>query len=76
MQQTAEGELRDPVCGMTVAADSPHTLVHQTVLYRFCAARCADRFRADPTSFLAPNNLRGDNQNIINRHHNDKTIYP
>ena len=61
MQQTAEGERRDPVCGMTVAADSPHTVVHQTVLYRFCAARCADRFRADPTHFLTANNLTKNN---------------
>jgi len=56
MQQTAEGDLRDPVCGMTVAAESPHTVVHQSVLYRFCSARCAARFRAEPARFLPPNN--------------------
>jgi Cu+-exporting ATPase len=57
MQQTAEGDLRDPVCGMTVAADSPHMVVHQGELYRFCSPHCADRFRADPTRFLTPNKL-------------------
>jgi Cu+-exporting ATPase len=61
MQQTAEGDLRDPVCGMTVAADSPHTVVHQDALYHFCAARCADRFRADPASFFTANNLTKNN---------------
>ncbi len=61
MQQTAEGDLRDPVCGMTVAADSPHTVVHQSVLYRFCSARCAARFRAEPARFLPANNLTRNN---------------
>lgn len=59
MQQT-EGDLRDPVCGMTVA-ESQHTVVHHDVLYRFCAARCADRFRAEPARFLTENNLTKNN---------------
>ena len=37
---------------MTVKAESPHAVVHEGVLYRFCAARCAERFRADPSRFL------------------------
>jgi len=57
MQQTAEGKLRDPVCGMMVAADAPHTVIQQDVLYRFCSAGCADRFRADPAHFLPANKL-------------------
>jgi Cu+-exporting ATPase len=61
MQQTAEGDLLDRVCGMTVAADSSHTVVHQGVLYRFCAARCADRFRVEPARYLAANNLTKNN---------------
>jgi Cu+-exporting ATPase len=61
MQETSEGAVLDPVCGMTVKAESPHELVHDGVLYRFCAARCAERFRADPSRFLTPNNLTENN---------------
>ncbi len=61
MEQRAEGDLRDPVCGMTVAAESPHTVVHKDVLFRFCSARCADRFRADPKTFVTANNLTTNN---------------
>ena len=42
----------DPVCGMTVKPESPHRFVHQGTEYRFCSARCLERFRADPAAFL------------------------
>ena len=42
----------DPVCGMSVAADSPHRLEHDGTTYRFCCAGCVERFRADPDRFL------------------------
>jgi Cu+-exporting ATPase len=42
----------DPVCGMTVAEDSPHRLEHGGETYRFCNPRCLERFRAAPDSFL------------------------
>jgi Cu+-exporting ATPase len=45
--------VRDPVCGMVVEPDSPHSVLHDGTLYRFCAARCAERFRADPSQFLS-----------------------
>jgi len=45
---------RDPVCGMTVPADSPHVLEHDGRTYRFCCAGCRARFAADPARFLAP----------------------
>jgi Cu+-exporting ATPase len=44
--------LRDPVCGMDVAEDGPHRLEHEGATYRFCSARCRERFAADPDSFL------------------------
>jgi len=44
--------LTDPVCGMTVKEDSPHRYEHQGSIYRFCGARCAERFRDDPERFL------------------------
>jgi Cu+-exporting ATPase len=45
---------RDPVCGMTPRADTPHRAEHAGHTYLFCSAHCAERFRAAPESFLAP----------------------
>jgi Cu+-exporting ATPase len=44
---------RDPVCGMTVRADTPLRLEHEGRTYGFCGPRCLERFRADPAAFLA-----------------------
>ncbi len=44
----------DPVCGMTVKATSPHRHLHEGVEYRFCAARCKERFAQNPAAFLDP----------------------
>ncbi|MGR8920859.1 MAG: heavy metal translocating P-type ATPase, partial [Gammaproteobacteria bacterium] len=41
---TGDGAFTDPVCGMQVAADSPHVLERDGVVYRFCCARCRERF--------------------------------
>ena len=50
----ASEPLRDPVCGMSVAADTELRHEHGGRSYRFCGRRCLERFRADPGSFLAP----------------------
>jgi P-type Cu+ transporter len=50
----AGADLRDPVCGMTVKPDSPHQFEHDGTLWRFCSARCRERFAADPGAFLQP----------------------
>ncbi len=44
--------LRDPVCGMTVAADSEHRHDHAGQTYRFCSDRCRQKFAADPDRFI------------------------
>ena len=48
-------DVLDPVCGMTI---SPATAAahadYQGKTYHFCSLGCADRFRADPARFLAP----------------------
>ena len=44
----------DPVCGMRVKPESPHELRHAGRDYRFCAARCLEKFRVDPERYLAP----------------------
>ncbi|HEX2494445.1 MAG TPA: heavy metal translocating P-type ATPase [Steroidobacter sp.] len=50
-----EGEgrqLRDPVCGMSVALDSPHSAAHEGERYYFCCAGCRAKFIADPDKHL------------------------
>ena len=43
----------DPVCGMSVdPATAAATLVHDGTTYAFCNPGCAERFSADPDSFL------------------------
>jgi Cu+-exporting ATPase len=46
------GGFRDPVCGMSVRADTHRRFVHRGREYGFCGDRCLARFRADPDSFL------------------------
>ena len=40
------GELRDPVCGMTVSPESPHRADHAGRDHYFCSAHCRTRFVA------------------------------
>ena len=43
---------RDPVCGMTVRADSPHRATHGGREYFFCGARCKRKFEAESERYL------------------------
>jgi Cu+-exporting ATPase len=45
---------RDPVCGMTVSATSPHRLEHAGVQYLFCSPGCRAKFAADPARYARP----------------------
>ncbi len=45
------GSLKDPVCGMTVASDSPHRAVHAGTTYLFCCEHCLSGFRLDPGKY-------------------------
>jgi Cu+-exporting ATPase len=45
--------MKDPVCGMTVTAASPHRLEHEGRSYFFCSEHCRAKFAADPTRYLA-----------------------
>ncbi len=42
----------DPVCGMSVRADSPHVAAHAGVEYRFCCDGCRAKFTAAPERYL------------------------
>ncbi len=44
----------DPVCGMSVATDSPHQAEHAGRMHRFCSDRCRSKFLADPARYLNP----------------------
>ncbi|GAB3751455.1 heavy metal translocating P-type ATPase [Lysobacter olei] len=51
----ATATLIDPVCGMKVdPAKTPHHADHHGTTYHFCAARCREKFVADPERYLAP----------------------
>ncbi len=42
----------DPVCGMQVAADSPHRAQHAGRDWLFCNPKCRERFLADPAKYM------------------------
>ncbi|HCI53201.1 MAG TPA: copper-transporting ATPase [Gallionella sp.] len=44
----------DPVCGMTVSADSTYRLVESGQTYLFCSVKCLAKFQANPTEYLKP----------------------
>lgn len=47
------GELLvDPVCGMSVSADSPRRLTYLAKSYSFCSAKCLDKFSANPEKYV------------------------
>lgn len=52
---TSADTVEDPVCGMTV---DPHTAKHRAThngrTYYFCAARCREKFVANPAQYLDP----------------------
>ena len=49
------GEDIDPVCGMTVDADTAAAVAdHGGRTYRFCSTRCRDRFTADLSTYTGP----------------------
>jgi Cu+-exporting ATPase len=49
----AEGHI-DPICGMTVPADSPRRFEFDGTTYFFCSDHCLRKFSAEPAKYLAP----------------------
>ncbi|MFM9901505.1 MAG: heavy metal translocating P-type ATPase [Polaromonas sp.] len=45
---------KDPVCGMSVTAESKHSHEHDGKPYYFCSAGCKKKFTAAPLKYLAP----------------------
>jgi Cu+-exporting ATPase len=46
------GDLKDPVCGMTVTAESQHHFRHAETDYYFCCGGCRTKFAANSEQFL------------------------
>ncbi|MFZ5560180.1 MAG: heavy metal translocating P-type ATPase [Pseudomonadota bacterium] len=51
---SAEEELKDPVCGMTVTAAAPHRAKYHGQTFYFCNPKCRDKFQAEPERYLHP----------------------
>ena len=47
----ASAELKDPVCGMTVTAQSPHRSEHMGHSFLFCSTKCKAKFDASPMQY-------------------------
>lgn len=52
MNVARASEDRDPVCGMTVSADSPLRQTHEGATYLFCNPSCLEKFRANPRRYI------------------------
>ena len=53
--QVTDAPLKDPVCGMTVTAQSPHVLQYEGAPVYFCSAGCKAKFEADPAKYTKHN---------------------
>lgn len=52
-----DGNVRDPVCGMSVSVqDNKLSLTYKGDRFRFCSSGCHDRFKRDPYFYLSGNN--------------------
>ncbi|MFV2031343.1 MAG: heavy metal translocating P-type ATPase [Gammaproteobacteria bacterium] len=52
--EPADTALHDPVCGMTVTAESEHSFTVEDKAYYFCSSSCLEKFRAAPEHYLDP----------------------
>jgi len=41
----------DPVCGMEVKKDSPHSMEYDGHMWHFCSAHCVEKFKSEPGQF-------------------------
>lgn len=55
-QPTDTKPFTDPVCGMKVSSNPEREISYEGEVYYFCSAKCMDKFRAAPGSYLAPAN--------------------
>lgn len=53
---------RDPVCGMEVKSESPYHESVEGKVYRFCSAKCLEKFQADPQQYMSHESHGGHHQ--------------
>ena len=61
----------DPVCGMKVSPDSPHTTRHGDEDFYFCSKGCKEKFDADPEKYLNSSHNGGHHTPSTPSHHHD-----
>ena len=47
-----EGEIKDPVCGMSVDSSKSQSYSHEGKKYQFCSRSCLEKFKAAPDKYL------------------------
>lgn len=52
--QVQDKPFTDPVCGMKVAANPEKTIDYNGERYHFCSAKCMEKFRANPQTYIKP----------------------
>ncbi|OZB17247.1 MAG: copper-translocating P-type ATPase [Hyphomonas sp. 34-62-18] len=52
-KKSDQSDQRDPVCGMTPKADTPHRLMHEHAEVVFCSAGCKSKFEANPSAYMS-----------------------
>jgi len=57
--EMAANQITDPVCGMSVADDSPHHIRYKQAVFYFCSPKCKRSFEENPEKFLAPKSAHG-----------------
>jgi len=55
MHNNNSEQLKDPVCGMSVTEQSPHSLQHSGKMFYFCSARCKGKFTENPSQYHQSN---------------------
>ncbi|MBT8434835.1 MAG: heavy metal translocating P-type ATPase, partial [Gammaproteobacteria bacterium] len=59
VQSSTDTDLLDPVCGMKVTSDSEHSHRYEGTDYFFCSSHCAQKFVADPATYLVSEHHQG-----------------
>jgi P-type Cu+ transporter len=52
MRTNLDTELKDPVCGMIVTAQSIHRSAHMGHIFFFCSPKCKTKFNASPMQYM------------------------
>ena len=68
---TTNESATDPVCGMTVSNNSPHSATSDGETFWFCSAHCRDKFVSNPSLFLKGVASRASHEHVSSGAHAD-----